>query len=149
MRLRIVAAPVVGALALVGNFDAARAAPKTDILEFSNGDRLTGEVKGLDHGKLQFNTDATGTIAIEWDKIASLETKQLLQVETTLGLRYLGQARAPDTAGSLRIADRDGTASRSVGLADIVRIDVIDQGDWFNRLDGYLTAGYNYTKASD
>jgi putative salt-induced outer membrane protein YdiY len=49
----------------------------------------------------------------------------------------------------MRITDRDGSAARSVALADIVRIDVIDQGDLLNRLDGYVTGGYNYTKASD
>ena len=54
----------------------ASGAPKTDILEFTNGDHLTGEFKGLDRGRLQFNTDATDTISIEWDKIASLETNQ-------------------------------------------------------------------------
>jgi hypothetical protein len=148
MRLRTVAA-VVCALTCFGCLEQARAAPKTDILKFVNGDRLTGEVKGLAQGRLQFSTDATDTIAIEWDKIASIETNQLLQVETSLGLRYLGQARTPDAAGSMRIADRSGSAARSVAMSDIVRIDVIDQGDLLNRLDGYVTAGYNYTKASD
>jgi hypothetical protein len=150
MRLRTIDAAIVGALIfLAATFETASAAPKTDILEFLNGDRLTGEIKGLDRGKLQFNTDATGTIAVEWDKVASIETNQLLQVETSLGLRYLGQARTPKDAGSIRIADRDGAAARSIAMTDVVRIDVIDQGDLLNRLDGYLTAGYNYTKASD
>jgi hypothetical protein len=125
------------------------AAPKTDVLVFANGDRLTGEVKSLDHGKLQFDTDATNTISIEWDKVARLESKQLLQIELASGLRYLGQANAPESAGSMRVADMDQTAARDVALAEIVRIDVIDQGELIQRLDGYVTAGYNYTKASE
>ncbi len=47
-------------------------APKTDVVIFKNGDRLTGEVKSLERGRLRFNTDATGTNSIEWDVIASL-----------------------------------------------------------------------------
>ena len=78
MRAHIVIV-AVGVMGLAGITSIAHAAPKTDILIFVNGDRLTGEVKGLAHGKLQFNTDATNTIAIEWDKVASLESKQLLE----------------------------------------------------------------------
>ena len=72
------------------------AAPKTDILVFQNGDRLTGEVKGLERGKLSFKTDATGTIQVEWDKVASLQSGQYLQVELTSGLRYAGRAPQHD-----------------------------------------------------
>jgi hypothetical protein len=48
----------------------AAAADKTDIMLFKNGDRLTGEVKSLDRGKVSFDTDAMGVIKVEWDDIA-------------------------------------------------------------------------------
>ena len=51
---------IIGFLSL-----SAQAAPKTDIIIFKNGDKLTGEIKSLKRGKLSFNTDATGTISIE------------------------------------------------------------------------------------
>ena len=50
-------------------------APKTDILVFRNGDHLTGEVKGLDRGRLSFDTDATGTVSIEWAHVSSIESR--------------------------------------------------------------------------
>ena len=78
---------VVASLLLAG---AADAADKTDVVTFVNGDRLTGEIKGLEQGRLSFKTDATGTIAIEWDKVATLQTDQFLQVELASGLRYFG-----------------------------------------------------------
>jgi putative salt-induced outer membrane protein YdiY len=148
MRSSVVIAAVLCLAGFTGPVRCAYAAPKTDVLTFANGDRLTGEVKGLAQGKLQFNTDATNTIAIEWDKVASLETKQILQVELASGLRYLGQADRPPAAGSLHVAYGDEASGRDVALTDIVRIDVIDQGQLIDRLDGYVTAGYNYTKAS-
>ena len=49
-------------------FDAI-AANKTDVVTFVNGDRLTGEVKSLERGRLRFKTDATDTISIEWDNV--------------------------------------------------------------------------------
>jgi hypothetical protein len=134
------------ALALLLGFDAA-AAPKTDVVFFENGDRLTGEVKGLSQGQLTFNTDATGDITIEWDDIARIESRQWLQVETTNGARYTGHADAANEAGSLVVVGMTGTP-RSLPMAEVVRIAPIERGRLIDRLDGYLTAGYDYTKAS-
>ena len=50
------------------------AADATDIVIFDNGDRLTGEVKSLERGRLRFKTDATDTISIEWDNVAFLKS---------------------------------------------------------------------------
>ena len=61
-----------------------------DVVIFKNGDRLTGEVKSLERGRLRFKTDATDTINIEWDEVAFLSSDQNIQVETVLGQRFLG-----------------------------------------------------------
>jgi len=37
---------------------------KTDVIVLVNGDRLTGEIKSLDRGKLTFSTNDMGTIRI-------------------------------------------------------------------------------------
>ena len=58
----------------------ASAAPKTDIEIFNNGDRLTGEFKSLKRGQLNLNTEATGTIGIEWDKVSSIISNQKIQI---------------------------------------------------------------------
>jgi hypothetical protein len=89
--------------AAIGLAGTAWAAPKTDVIVLVNGDRLTGEVKGLERGKLSFKTDATGTIQVEWDKVASLQSGQYLQVELTSGLRYAGRAPQHDREGQLLI----------------------------------------------
>jgi hypothetical protein len=130
-------------------FAAASGAPKTDVVILENGDRLTGEVKGLDRGKLSFNTDATGTIAIEWARLRSVESRQILQVELTSGMRYTGQSLSPSVPGKLRVAPPSGGAPDEFDLAQVVRVDPIEQGTLVARLDGYLTAGYGYTKAND
>lgn len=124
------------------------AAPRTDVLIFLNGDRLTGEVKGLERGQLSFKTDATGTIDIEWNKIASLQTNQYLQVELTNGLRYYGQAPRADEPGQLLIRLEEDSKGWTVPIAEIVRIAALDQGSFLDRLDGYVTAGWDYTKAT-
>src|SRR5262245_54526827 len=67
------------------------AAEKTDIVVLQNGDRFTGEVKGMAHGKLDYSTDDAGRISIEWDKVASLTSPHFFQVEVGSGIRYFGQ----------------------------------------------------------
>ena len=59
----------------------ATAADQTDIVVFDNGDRLTGEFKSLERGRLRFNTEATDTISIEWDNVAYLSSNQNIQVD--------------------------------------------------------------------
>jgi hypothetical protein len=123
-------------------------APKTDVVVFENGDRLTGEVKSLDRGELSFDTDATGTISIEWEKLDSVQSKQVLQVELTSGMRYSGESVSASGPGRLRIALRGDGGVAEVEFTDVVRMYPIDQGRLLDRLDGYLTAGYDYAKAN-
>jgi len=125
------------------------AAPKTDVVVFRNGDRLTGEVKGLDRGQLSFKTDAAGTLSIEWERLTSVDSRQVLQVELTSGIRYVGQSVTASGPGKLRVAPHDGREAREFDITDVVRMDPIDQGSLLARLDGYLTAGYDYTKANN
>lgn len=125
------------------------AAPKTDVVILLNGDRITGEVKGMQQGQLEFKTDAAGTLFIEWDKIASLKTDQYLQVELENGLRLGGNVPQPGEDQTLRLAGDEVSQAQEAAFAEIVRLDPIEHGKILKRLDGYVTAGYNFTKANE
>lgn len=121
-------------------------AAESDVVIFVNGDRLTGEVKSLERGKLRFKTAATDTISIEWDDVASLASDQNIQVETEGGDRYLGHLVANSDAREIIVQ----TSSDSVSLPaeHIVFMNPIeDKG--FERFDGDITAGFNFAKASE
>ena len=45
-----------------------------DTIWLKNGDRLTGKIKFYDGGKLLLETDYGGAIALDWKKIATLES---------------------------------------------------------------------------
>ena len=118
----------------------------SDVLIIDNGDRLTGEVKSLERGKLRFDTSATGTIPIEWDEVASLTSNQNIQVETESGDRYLGQLVSQDQRGFITISTQSG--STELAMATIVLMTPIeDRG--IDRFDGDITAGFNFAKASE
>jgi hypothetical protein len=145
--------PVLAALllscAVLAPVGATLAAPKTDIVYFTNGDRLTGEIKGLEKGKLGLSTSTAGTVDIEWDKVARIETGQVIEVETTNGTRYHGRVPPSSQVGSVRLAIPGEAEAPPIEIAEVVRISPLDQGSLVKRLDGYLTVGLNYTKADN
>ena len=63
---------------------------KTDVIYFTNGDVIHCEIKKLERGKLTVKSIGFGTISIEWDKIAQLESTHPYQLELQSGIKYLG-----------------------------------------------------------
>jgi len=122
------------------------AAPKTDIVVFTNGDRLTGEVKSLERGRLRFKTDATDTISIEWDDVAYLSSDQNIQIETTDGARYLGSIRRAESEFTTIIETQSGPVE--LGSSSVVLMTPIEERG-VSRIDGDVTAGYSFAKASE
>src|SRR3990167_6235040 len=52
-----------------------------DTVWLKNGDRLTGKIKFYDGGKLLLQTEYGGAIALDWSKIATLESDQELLIK--------------------------------------------------------------------
>ena len=119
-------------------------AAKTDIVELINGDRITCEIKKLDRGKLTVKTDGLGTISIEWDDIQHITSPARFDVELATGERTFGSlgrgdARTVDVVGT--------TATERLSLDDIVRLAPLG-GTLWKRLDGSISAGFNFTEAN-
>lgn len=122
----------------------ANAAPKTDIVHFKNGDKLTGEIKSLHRGRLSLNTTATGTITIEWDKIAGVVSNQNVQVETGNGVRYFGHLEMSEENSDLVVSTKNGPVT--IATDRIINMQPIeDRG--IHALDVDVTLGYNFAKA--
>lgn len=137
-------------LALLGACSSAvLAAPKTDVVVLVNGDRITGEVKSLEYNQLKLSTEHMGTIYIEWDKVASLKTDQYLLLERTDGTRYYGQLVAGEGDSTLQVARSVDEPAVSVDMAVVVRAQPIEGGDFIDRLDGYVSAGFDFAKANN
>jgi hypothetical protein len=122
----------------------ASAAPKTDTVYFKNGDKLTGEVKSLKRGRLSLNTDATGTITIEWDKIAGVISSQQIQVETTSGIRYFGNLTSSKEDPSVIVVTKNGPQTLDPERV-IIMSPIEDRG--IHALDVDMSLGYNFAKA--
>ena len=132
------------ALAIVLLMTAPAYAQKTDIITLANGDRITGEITGLNKGRLELKTDDIGTIAIEWDNIVQISSPRLFEVETTDGRRVLGILAM---AGDRTIAIKDVMGAVTLRIPEITRVSPIGAGFW-SRLEGSLDAGFSFTRSS-
>jgi hypothetical protein len=136
------AALAVAMMALSGT---ASAQGKTDVVTLANGDRITGEVKRLERGRLEFITDDAGTLYLEWDKLVSLvAANRFVEVLTTNGSRFLGTL-GPSAARSIAVATFDG--SMTLQMAEVTLITPIGTSFW-RKLDGSIDLGFNYTRSS-
>ena len=117
---------------------------RTDVVTLANGDHITGEVVVLERGRLEFKTDDAGTLYLEWDKLASVVANRFVEVVTEDGRRFLGTL-GQSTDRSISVVSLPGATS--LLMSDVALIRPIGRGFW-NKLDGSIDAGYNYTKSS-
>jgi hypothetical protein len=123
----------------------ALAHPKTDTVTLYNGDRITGEIKGLDGGILTLGTDSMGTLSIEWQEIARIQSDFYYEFLLSSGARHFGSVEASARPGQLRIAELG--AEKDVEWLDLVRMRPIES-KVIDRIDAYFSAGYSYTRAN-
>lgn len=120
-------------------------AQKTDVVTLANGDRITGEIKRLERGRLEFSTDDAGTLYLEWDKLVTLlATTRIFDIVTTHDQRYLGSL-GPSLPRSLTIVQTSGSAT--LAMDQVTWISPIGTGFW-DKLDGSVDVGFNYTRSS-
>ncbi len=96
---------------LVALLPATTKAARTDVVVLENGDRITGEIKTLRRGRVEFKTDKAGTILIEWDIVAELTSDLFFEVLDKRGTRLFGALLAPDRAGVLTVGSLDASTS--------------------------------------
>ena len=137
---------MAASLALVCLSASPALAAKTDVVVLRNGDRLTGEVKQLDRGSLTLKTDDIGTLAVEWDKVASVTAGATFEVEDLAGVQYIGSLTPGPQEGELGIATTGGL--QSLALWRVARIYRLGATLW-QRLDGSLDVGASYTSSSE
>jgi hypothetical protein len=127
------------------------ARPSVDVLVLKNGDKLTCEIKKLDHGYLYVGLDyVDGTVQVDWTKIASIESSQLFVVTDEKGDVFVGPLSslktAPSTDPDIRI--RHGQSEVTIQKSAISSIQQTEQKFWHN-LHGAVSAGSNFTKSDN
>ncbi len=119
---------------------------QNDSLIFVNGNIVVGEVKSMDQGVLQIETDYSDTdFKIEWDKIKRLYTETRFLLQLSNGEQYIGQLSS-DSTGAVQI-NSQYNGIRMSNRDDIVFLRPVKKkfGDRFN---ASIEFGTNITKAN-
>ena len=137
--------PLVVAVLLLASAVTAGAAPKTDVIELVNGDRITCEIRILERGKLTVKTDGLGTISIEWDDIDRLTSNASYDIELASGERRFGSLARSADAKTADIVSSTGV--EKIALDRIIRLSPVGRTFW-RRLEGSLDGGFSFTQAN-
>lgn len=121
-------------------------AAKTDIVVLKNGDRVTGEVKTLERGKLTFSTDTMGTVYIDWEDIEQVFSSVGQAIELTNGQRFYGPLAKSESEEMMTVKTEHGPVGLST--SDIVAMYPVEATFW-DRLDVSADLGFSWDKASD
>jgi hypothetical protein len=137
------ALPAITAL-LLGAAGSAAADGKTDSVVLVNGDRITGEIKGMSRGQLDYKTDDAGRLSIKWVKVVEVTSPQRFELETTDGRRFYGPLVPPERGrkGEVRLDDGD-----TIPVADVVSIVPIADA-FLSRLQAYFDLGFTMAKSN-
>jgi uncharacterized protein DUF481 len=122
---------------------------KKDVMQFTNGDRITCEIVKLEKGYLYVKLEyADGTVAIDWSKITRIESPQKFVVADKAGERYTGSLESVGGAQATEepeVKVTGPTTSQIISSKEVVQIHRTDNTFWQN-LHGGMDAGLNVSK---
>ena len=117
-----------------------------DMINMTNGDRLSGEIQGLASANLSFRTTYAGTLEISWDQIQALSAASPLVVEFSSGVSETGVISSPEP-GTLQL-----DSNRPVSLSQVVAIhkeaDVPQEPSFLESWDGSADLGYIFVRGN-
>ena len=119
---------------------------QSDVAYFKNGDRLTGEIKSLDRGRISFDTPTTGVINLEWDDIDQLFSTTTFEVTLESGERIYGQLAETTGDGEVRV--QTPTGAMDLPTQTVVRMTPIE-ARIADRIEMRVDLGHSLAKAND
>ncbi len=110
-----------------------------------NGDKITCEIQSLAKGQLSIKPDyTTGTIVIDWTKVARLESTQLFVVTDTQGKVYSGTLTGGVAEHAVTIVGR-----QSHEMSDEAVVEISEMGDTFwKSISGNVALGTSFTPSN-
>lgn len=147
-QLRAIATYLVPYLALLVLSQGALASSRstTDIVYMKNGDKITCEIRSLEKGQLTIKPDYTSsTIALDWEKVDHIESKQTFIVTDPKGITYTGALEHDKASKDLTIVSTDTTKLPNLS---VIQIEELGESFW-KRMRGNIDFGMSFAKSND
>lgn len=120
----------------------------TDKIFLTNGDRITGNIKELDRGKLRVSTETMDTVYLNWVDIESIDSQKYLRIGRTDGTFNYGRLQKTEDGSGLAIMDNGRIVSApNATVATVKRLRVTES--FWAKLEGDIKAGVDYRQATD
>ena len=122
-----------------------------DVVVLKNGDRMTGEIKGLQKGELKIKADYMAeAVRLDWARIERLESKSTFMIYLVDGKLFTDVMRLlPANSGEVAnfVIGSTREAIR-VQQLDVIRILPADEG-FVKHLEGSIDFGLSFTSGND
>jgi putative salt-induced outer membrane protein YdiY len=123
-----------------------------DVVVLKNGDRITGEIKGLQRGELSIKADYMAeAVRLDWARIERIESKSTFIISLVSGKLVTSSVHLmpsnSDQPANFLISPVDESAF-SVHQSDVIRIVPVEPGFW-RRLEGSIDFGFSFTSGND
>jgi putative salt-induced outer membrane protein YdiY len=121
-----------------------------DVVVLKNGDRLTGEIKGLQRGELRIKADYMAeAVRLDWAKVERLESKSTFMIWLVDGKLVTDIMRLLPTNSNEVANFVIGNANEfRVPQLDVIRIAPADRQFW-RQLEGSIDFGFSFTSGND
>ena len=122
-----------------------------DVVILKNGDRLTGEIKGLQRGELRIKADYMAeAIRLDWTKVKRIESKSTFLIWLVDGKLVTDVMRLLPKNGSDGGDFIIGSSQQSIRVQqlDVIRISPADKRFW-KSLEGSIDFGFSFTSGND
>ena len=118
---------------------------KDDVVVMKNGDRLTGEIKRLEDGKLIFSAPyMTADVALDWRGVERVESKDEYSVYLSSGESHTGLISKQGGDAGANVSIYAGEVALLVPREDVVSIRPVESNMW-RQMTGSVDYGYNFT----
>lgn len=122
-----------------------------DVVVLKNGDRLTGEIKGLQRGELSIKADYMAeAVRLDWARIDRIESKSTFIISLVNGKLFTSVMRLlPSNSNDIpNFVIGPSAGEFRVPQLDVIRIVPADPGFW-RRLEGSIDFGLSFTSGND
>jgi len=118
-------------------------AQRTDVLVLKNGDHVTGEIKKLRQGILEFKTDHMGTLKVEWPAVRRMTSTTDFEIKLSDGRRIYGALDSSAPEDRLQIVGE----SKTPALSSVVELAPLKES-FMSQINGSLDVGYNFAQSN-
>jgi hypothetical protein len=121
-----------------------------DVVTMRNGDRLTGEVKGLNNGILFIETDySSSNLSVDWNQVVSVKSSATYLITLATGAHVTGKLERVTGSDNQPkdVTIVGGNQELHVSSPDIVEVETQKPSFW-RQLKGSVDAGVSFTSGN-